>query len=77
MKKKLEPYLVVVQVKRAEGSQTFRVKASSEADAIKRFKSSGGEFVEEEVEVVDLDIDGAEVQLESDLDDEKPQYSLS
>lgn len=68
--KNLKPYLVVVPVKATNGSQTFRVKASNGIDAIKRFKSSGGEFVKEEIEVVNLDYHGAEAELESDLDEE-------
>lgn len=50
----MKTYYITCPIDLAEGNQVFTVKAESEAEALAIFKSSGGEWHSEEVEVVKL-----------------------
>lgn len=47
-------YMIPVDVTAAHGHQTFSVVADSPEEAIGVFKNGGGEFEEEEIEVLNL-----------------------
>lgn len=47
-------YLITVDVKQARGSQQFAVEAETPEEAVALFNAGEGEYVSEEIEVVDL-----------------------
>ena len=51
MGKKLKRFTVKIDVESANGWQLFDVMAANEDDAIERFKSGEGDFLEEYIEV--------------------------
>ncbi len=54
-------YEIEIAVKAAEGFQIWAVEADTPDEAIRQFRDHGGEFVEQEVSVTQLDFDDAEV----------------
>lgn len=63
----MKRFLFTTEVKRAEGSQTFRVDAESMEEAMEILESGGGDIYEHEVEVVA--IGEFEFDRETDLTD--------
>ena len=54
MSTELREYLVIANVTACRGVQAFLVKATSESDAIDRWRDGDGEFVSGDIEVTDL-----------------------
>lgn len=57
-------YHIVVPVKDVHGFQHFAVEADSEQAALAEWRKNGGDFVEEDLEVTDLDEANAEAELQ-------------
>jgi len=57
-------YLVEVPVKSVDGSQSFMIEADSAEKAIAAVRNGGGEFVEDNLEVTELDFDSAVIAEE-------------
>jgi hypothetical protein len=55
-------YRITVPVKCVSGYQIFDVEAKDEDEAMELFNGGEGEFVDEELEVTDLDKANAEVE---------------
>ncbi len=54
-------YMIPVDVTSAAGTQVFSVVANSPEEAVDIFRVTGGEFVEEEIEVIGLGTDSISV----------------
>ncbi|AMO47585.1 Hypothetical protein AKI40_1167 [Enterobacter sp. FY-07] len=63
----MKRFLFTTEVKRAEGSQTFRVDAETEEEALEILENGGGDIYAHDVEVVD--IGEFEFDHETNLDD--------
>jgi hypothetical protein len=50
----MKEYFLEVPIKSASGYQSFKVRAISEAEALAKFKSEGGEWTHEDIEVTSL-----------------------
>lgn len=57
-------YHITCEVTAAEGTQTFAVEAPDEATARRIFGTQGGEFVREEVNILDLNTEEFTVEEE-------------
>jgi len=51
-----------VRVSSVHGEQIFAVKADSFLDALEEFRENGGDFVSEELEVTELDMENIQVE---------------
>lgn len=58
----MKTFHIHVPVDRVDGTQVFAVQAEDELSALAEFNRTGGEFVQEELEVVALDKSGAWVE---------------
>lgn len=57
----MKEYLITCSVTAARGTQEWIVKADSEADAKARWAKGQGECVSEEMEVMDIEVSGIEL----------------
>jgi hypothetical protein len=58
---------IIVPVKQVNGHQMWRVEADSKAQAIEKFRTDDDcEFLDDELEVVDLDLEHMEVSEAED-----------
>jgi hypothetical protein len=57
----MKTYHFDVPVACAEGTQTFAVEAESPEEAMRKLRNGGGEIIAQEIEVQDLDWNGAQL----------------
>lgn len=59
-------FTVRVRIKEANGFQVFRVEAEDTIAARIAFRRGGGEHIDDEIEVTELDTDDIEIELEEE-----------
>ena len=66
----MNTYHVRVAVDSVHGYQTFAVEAQSEKEAIAKCRTEGGAYVEQELDVMDLDWSDSSAELQDDASTE-------
>ena len=64
----MKKYIIPVTILSASGCQIYGCEAESKEEALEKFKNGECDFVEEEVEITNLDFDNLEMDEIEELD---------